>query len=112
MKQQKRSNYQCLLIWRQAGPLTSGAHYCASKAGQLVLTKVFARSLAAQGITVNAVAPAAIETPEMEKMDQVVLDKMKMNIPVNRFGKAEEVANMVSYLASDAADILLVQHLI
>jgi 3-oxoacyl-[acyl-carrier protein] reductase len=104
MKQQKKGRIiNVSSFGGQAGPLTSGAHYCASKAGQLVLTKVFARSLAAQGITVNAIAPAAIETPEMEKMDQVVLDKMKMNIPVNRFGKAEEVANMVSYLASDAA---------
>ncbi|PAE44655.1 SDR family NAD(P)-dependent oxidoreductase [Bacillus sp. 7884-1] len=90
----------------QAGPLTSGAHYCASKAGQLVLTKVFARSLADQGITVNTVAPAAIETPEMEKMDPAVLEKMKESIPVKRFGEAEEVASMVSFLASDAASYI------
>lgn len=87
----------------QAGPLSSGAHYCASKAGQLVLTKAFARSLADQGITVNAVAPAAIETPEMDNMDPTKLEKMQASIPVQRFGKAEEVADMVSYLASDAA---------
>lgn len=87
----------------QAGPLSSGAHYCASKAGQLVLTKAFARSLADQGITVNAVAPAAIETPEMDNMDPVKLEQMQASIPVQRFGKAEEVASMVSYLASDAA---------
>ncbi|SDI44105.1 3-oxoacyl-[acyl-carrier protein] reductase [Alteribacillus persepolensis] len=87
----------------QAGPLTSGAHYCASKAGQLALTKVFARSLSDYGITVNAVSPAAIETPEMEKMDPDKLENMKTGIPVKRFGKAEEVADMVSYLASDSA---------
>ncbi|MCG7334928.1 3-oxoacyl-ACP reductase FabG [Sporosarcina sp. ACRSM] len=87
----------------QAGPLSSGAHYCASKAGQLVLTKAFARSLADQGITVNAVAPAAIETPEMDNMDPAKLEQMQASIPVQRFGKAEEVASMVSYLASDAA---------
>jgi len=104
MKQQKKGRIiNVSSFGGQAGPLTSGAHYCASKAGQLVLTKVFARSLADQGITVNTVAPAAIETPEMAKMDPAVLAKMKESIPVKRFGEAEEVANMVSYLASDAA---------
>ncbi|PIC79094.1 3-oxoacyl-ACP reductase [Sporosarcina sp. P18a] len=87
----------------QAGPLSSGAHYCASKAGQLVLTKSFARSLAGLGITVNAVAPAAIQTPEMDTIEPGKLKNMKESIPVQRFGEAEEVASMVSYLASDAA---------
>ncbi|WP_240375965.1 SDR family NAD(P)-dependent oxidoreductase [Bacillus piscicola] len=87
----------------QAGPLTSGAHYCASKAGQLALTKVFARTLSAHGITVNAIAPAAIETPEMEKIDPAKLEKMKESIPVKRFGEAGEVAEMAAYLASETA---------
>lgn len=86
----------------QAGPLTSGAHYCASKAGQLALTKHFARSLAGQGITVNTVAPAAIATPEMDNIDPVKLENMQAGIPVKRFGRSEEVANLVSYLASEA----------
>jgi NAD(P)-dependent dehydrogenase (short-subunit alcohol dehydrogenase family) len=104
MKEQKKGRIINISSYGgQAGPLSSGAHYCASKAGQLVLTKVFARSLANQGITVNAVAPAAIETPEMENIDSVKLEKMKDSIPVQRFGKAEEVASMVLYLASDAA---------
>lgn len=87
----------------QAGPLTSGAHYCASKAGQLALTKSFARSLANAGITVNSIAPAAIETPEMEKIDPIKLASMKEGIPVKRFGKAKEVAKLVSFLASEEA---------
>jgi 3-oxoacyl-[acyl-carrier protein] reductase len=87
----------------QAGPLTSGAHYCASKSGQLALTKSFARYLATEGITVNSVAPAAIETPEMDKMDPLKLATMKEGIPVKRFGRANEVAKMVSYLASEEA---------
>lgn len=90
-------------IGGQSGPLTSGAHYCASKAGQLVLSKVFARSLADSGITVNSVSPAAIESPEMEKMSADRLEKMKKTIPVKRFGKPEEVAEMVTFLASESA---------
>ncbi|AXI00223.1 SDR family NAD(P)-dependent oxidoreductase [Sporosarcina sp. PTS2304] len=90
----------------QAGPLSSGAHYCASKAGQLVLTKSFARSLAGQGITVNSIAPAAINTPEMDTIDPEKLEKMKESIPVQRFGEADEVAQLVSYLSSEAASYI------
>jgi NAD(P)-dependent dehydrogenase (short-subunit alcohol dehydrogenase family) len=87
----------------QFGPLTSGAHYCASKSGQLALTKVFARSLSKKGITVNTVAPAAIRTPEMDKMDPAKLEKMVENIPVGRVGEDEEVAELVLYLSSESA---------
>jgi len=90
-------------IGGQTGPLTSGAHYCASKAGQLVLSKVFARTLADNGITVNSVSPAAIESPEIEKMSPNTIEKMKETIPVKRFGKPEEVAEMVTFLASESA---------
>lgn len=87
----------------QFGPLTSGAHYCASKAGQLVLTKVFARYLAKEGITVNTVAPAAIHTPEMDKIAPEKLEKLVQGIPVGRVGQVEEVAQLVAYVASEDA---------
>lgn len=85
----------------QAGPLTSGAHYSASKAGQLALTKVFARALAREGITVNAVAPAAIRTPEMDNIPPEKLADMLEGIPVGRAGESEEVAKVVNYLCSE-----------
>lgn len=88
-------------IGGQAGPLTSGAHYSASKAGQIALSKVFARSLAPYGITVNTVAPAAIRTPEMDKMDPAKLAQMVETIPLRRVGEPREVSDLVSYLASD-----------
>lgn len=87
----------------QVGPLSSGAHYCASKAGQLALTKVFARSLSKNGITVNTVAPAAIRTPEMERIEPEKLAKMVEGIPVGRVGEDEEVAELVLYLTSESA---------
>ena len=87
----------------QSGPLTSGAHYSASKAGQLALTKVFARSLSKNGITVNAVAPAAIRTPEMHRIEPEKLAKMVEGIPVGRVGEDLEVAELVLYLASESA---------
>ncbi|MFD1708960.1 SDR family NAD(P)-dependent oxidoreductase [Siminovitchia sediminis] len=86
----------------QAGPLTSGAHYSASKAGQIALSKAFARSLAAYGITVNAVAPASVRTPEMDKMDPDKLAQMIETIPLKRVGEPQEVADLVSYLASES----------
>ncbi|MEC1523242.1 SDR family NAD(P)-dependent oxidoreductase [Neobacillus niacini] len=89
-------------IGGQAGPLTSGAHYSASKAGQIALSKVFARSLAPYGITVNTVAPAAIRTPEMDKMDPAKLAQMVETIPLKRVGEPREVSDLVSLLASDS----------
>lgn len=85
----------------QVGPLTSSAAYAASKAGQLALTKVFARELAPYGVTVNAIAPASVRTPEMEKMDPAAVAKMVESIPVGRVGEPEEVARLSLYLASD-----------
>lgn len=85
----------------QVGPLTSSAVYSASKAGQIALTKSFARALAEYGITVNAVAPASVRTPEMDKISSESLEKMTRTIPVGRVGEAIEVAELVAYLVSD-----------
>jgi len=86
----------------QFGPLTSSAAYAASKAGQIALTKVFARALAPYNITVNAVAPASVRTPEMDKIPPDKLAKMVETIPIGRVGEPKEVADLVSYLASDS----------
>lgn len=86
----------------QDGPLSSGAHYSASKAGQIALSKTFARTLAEYGITVNSVTPAAIRTPEMDKIHPDKLAKLVETIPVKRVGEPKEVADLVSYLASES----------
>jgi len=85
----------------QVGPTTSSAAYAASKAGQLALTKVFARELAPYGVTVNAIAPASVRTPEMDKMDPAAVAAMVETIPVGRAGEPEEVAQLALYLASE-----------
>ncbi|WP_020495554.1 SDR family NAD(P)-dependent oxidoreductase [Sciscionella marina] len=87
----------------QQGGLVAGAHYASSKAGIIVLTKIFARELAASGVTVNAVAPAAVHTPVMADMPQSQLDKAVESIPVGRFGQAGEVAGLVGYLCGPDA---------
>ncbi|SDI28886.1 3-oxoacyl-[acyl-carrier protein] reductase [Alteribacillus persepolensis] len=87
----------------QSGPLTSGAHYSASKAGQLALTKVFARELAKDHITVNAIAPAVVKSPEMEKMDKEKMNEIIDTIPIGRIGEKVEVSKLVLYLSSEFA---------
>lgn len=79
------------------------ANYSASKAGVIGLTKAVARELASRGVTVNAVAPGFIDT----KMTEVLSDDVKASavaqIPLQRFGKPEEIADVVAFLASEKA---------
>ncbi|WP_019063559.1 SDR family oxidoreductase [Streptomyces prunicolor] len=85
----------------QQGGLVAGPHYAAAKAGVLVLTKVFAQELAAHGVTVNAVAPAAVQTPVMDDLPAEALQRAADRIPVGRFGRPEEVAALVGHLAGE-----------
>jgi 3-oxoacyl-[acyl-carrier protein] reductase len=87
----------------QAGGLVGGAHYSASKAGLIALTKVFARELAPHGITVNAVAPAAIASSVLDELPAERRAALVDSIPVGRLGRAEEVAAAVVCLASREA---------
>ena len=87
----------------QRGGTTTGAHYAASKAGILVLTKIFAQELAGTGVTVNAIAAAAIAGPMVDSVEPGKRAALERSIPVGRFGRGEEVAAAALYLASDAA---------
>ncbi|MEG0930185.1 MAG: 3-oxoacyl-ACP reductase FabG [Algoriella sp.] len=72
-------------------------NYSAAKAGIIGATKALAQEIAKRNVTVNAVAPGFIETEMTDNLDQKELVKL---IPTNRFGKAEEVADLVSFLVS------------
>ena len=87
----------------QRGSVVNGAHYAASKAGILVVTKVAALELAAHGVTVNAVAPAAVDGPVMATLPPDQVEAMRRAIPVGRLGRAEDVAAAVVFLASEEA---------
>jgi 3-oxoacyl-[acyl-carrier protein] reductase len=80
-----------------------GADYAASKAGLLGLTKAVALEVAREGITVNAVAPGTIETDILRNYSKEDREIRNRRIPVGRIGLPEEVASMVSYLASEEA---------
>ena len=72
-------------------------NYSAAKAAVIGATKALAQEIAKRNVTVNAVAPGFIETEMTDNLDQQELKKL---IPANRFGKAEEVADLVSFLVS------------
>lgn len=82
------------------------ANYASSKAGLIGLTKTIAREVASRGITVNAVAPGFIQTDMTAGMNEAALQKGLAAVPMGRIGKPEDVANAVSFLASDAASYI------
>ena len=76
------------------------AVYSATKAAVIGLTKALGKELATTGVLVNAVAPAVIETP-MSASSPEVIERLARLIPMGRLGRADEVAELVSWLASD-----------
>ncbi|MFB1081144.1 3-oxoacyl-[acyl-carrier-protein] reductase [Jeotgalibacillus sp. JSM ZJ347] len=82
------------------------ANYVASKAGVIGLTKTSAKELAPRGINVNAVAPGFIETDMTGELAEDVQASMKQMIPLDRFGKPEDIAKAVIFLASDDSDYI------
>ena len=78
-------------------------NYSAAKAGVIGFTKALAQETARKGITVNAVSPGYIDTEMMTTVPQNVLDGIIAGIPVNRLGRAEEIAACVAFLAREDA---------
>ena len=75
--------------------------YSASKAAVIALTKSLGKELATTGVLVNAVAPAAVNTPMNARTDPAVLARSQALTPMGRFGQPEEVAELVGWLCSD-----------
>jgi len=81
------------------------SHYCASKSAVNGFTRALALELAAQNITVNAVLPGAIATPGAQMPDDTKQQTIA-NIPLQRIGQPEDIANMVTFLSSDKSSYI------
>ncbi len=84
-------------------PPLGQTNYAAAKAGVVALTRTLAKEVARAGITVNAVLPGYVETEALSGMDDDAKKQAKAGIPMRRFGKPEEVAAAVFFLASAEA---------
>jgi len=82
------------------------ANYAAAKAGLVGLTKALAKELGSRNITVNLVAPGFIQTDMTAKLSNELVEKALAQIPLARLGRAEDVAAVVAFLASDAAQYI------
>ena len=79
------------------------ANYAASKAGIIGFTKSVAREVAQRGITANVVAPGYVETELTSSLSEKIKDQIKGQVPLGRFAEAEEVAEVVAFLAGEGA---------
>lgn len=82
------------------------ANYAAAKAGLIAMSRSVAREVAARSITVNCVAPGFIETDMTKTIPEAMRETLLKEIPAQRFGKPEDIAQAVLFLASDAASYI------
>ena len=84
---------------KEGNPTASA--YSASKAAVIGFTKSLGKELAKAGVTVNAITPATIDTPILKQVSEAHKDYMLSKIPMGRFGKVEEIAAIITWLASE-----------
>ncbi|MDR3031455.1 MAG: 3-oxoacyl-ACP reductase FabG, partial [Holosporales bacterium] len=81
-------------------------NYCASKAGIVGMSKAIALECARKGITVNCIAPGAIESPMIEKLSEQAKERFIAKIPMSKLGEPEDVASVCCFLASKEASYI------
>lgn len=104
MRSRRAGSIVCIasISGQQGGGIFGGPHYCAAKAGQIGLAKAMAKELAPDGIRVNSVAPSYIDTDIVAGvMTDEIKQKLIDNVPLGRAGKVEDVAGVITFLASD-----------
>jgi len=104
-----RQNYgRIISISSSAGKMGSPnlAAYSAAKGGIIAFTKALARELAKTGVTVNSVAPGAVNTPMQDRLTEEFKAHMRSTIPMGRYAEPEEIGEMVAFLSSDRAQYI------
>ena len=91
---------------------TSGAHYAAAKGGIIAFTKSIGKELAKYGIRANAIVPSKIETSMLKFKSEEEKDALLKKIPIGRIGTPEEIAEIISFLASDSAGYIIGETLV
>jgi len=101
----RRRGGRIVLVSSVVGLLGSGGqvNYAASKAGLVGFARSLARELGSRGITVNVVAPGFIETAMTDELSEERQAEIKKNVPLGRYGTAEEIAHTVRFLSSEQA---------
>ena len=97
-------------IWGETGG-SCEVHYSASKSGLIGMTKALAKEVGLSGITVNSVSPGVILTDMTSHFDEDTMNALKEETPLNRIGTPEDVAGVVSFLASKDADFITGQNI-
>jgi 3-oxoacyl-[acyl-carrier protein] reductase len=92
-------------IWGMVGA-SCEVHYSTAKAGMIGFTKALAKELGPSGIQVNCIAPGIIDTDMNKGLDETEKSQLLEEIPLQRFGKPEEIAALAFYLASPEADFI------
>ena len=87
------------------------SNYAAAKSGVIALTRVLSRELARRSINVNAVAPGVVLTEMGRSIPEPMLEQMKAQIPLDRFGTPDEIANAILFLCSDLSSYITGQTL-
>jgi len=104
MKRQRRGKILNLAsIAGKAGGVAAGAHYSASKAGVICLTKVFAKLLAPSGVTVNALAPGPVDTDMIKDFPEDSWKILREQSPLGRIADTNDIADAAVFLLSDRA---------
>lgn len=104
MKRQRRGKILNLAsIAGKAGGVAAGAHYSASKAGVICLTKVFAKLLAPSGVTVNAIAPGPVDTDMIKDFPEDSWKILREQSPLRRIADTDDIAEGALFLLSDRA---------
>lgn len=114
LQQMRKQESGAIVNYSSIGGILGGAQrgtYHAAKHGVIGLTKSAALEYASQGIRINTVCPGLIQTPMADKMveggQEDALDAMLKQVPAGRLGRAEEIANTVVWLCSDAASFII-----
>jgi len=86
------------------------ANYAAAKGGVIGMTYANAREFATRGITVNCVCPGFISSDMTDELPEAIVEQVRAQIPLGRFGEPSEVAGMVRFLATDDAASYITGH--